>query len=441
MSPMKILVIHQQFVGPGMSGGSRMNELTRHWVRQGHEVTVVAGTVAYDTGKTPPAYRGKFFVREEVEGVRVLRTYLIGGYHASFLRRLLSLLSFMVTSFLGGLRVGRHEVVIATSPPLFVGISGWLLACCWRCPFVFEVRDLWPQSAVDLGLLRNLLAIRLSEWLEQFIYRRADRICILLPYFRSVIERKGISAEKVLYIPNAADLELFAQARPRQQTRRALGFDSDFLVLYLGAHGTANHLLQVLEAARRLAPFPEIHLLLVGDGMQKPWLKQVAREWNLAHVHFLDPVPKTQVPDLCRAVDAGLVVLKKVETFKHAYPNKLFDYLAAGLPVVCGLDGTARELVERAGAGLYAEPENPDAIANAILYLYRHPEERARMGANGRRFVEQEFRRDKLADDYIGHLHALVQQKLGAISRPKILARWGGHGFSRAEKAAKDTGL
>jgi len=414
---MKILVIHQQFVGPGMSGGSRMNELSRHWVRQGHEVTVVAGTVAYDTGKAPEAYRGKFFVREEVEGVRVLRTYIASGYHASFLRRLLSLLSFMVTSFLGGLRVGRHEVVVATSPPLFVGLSGWLLACCWRCPFVFEVRDLWPQSAVDLGLLRNPLAIRLAEWLEKFIYQRADRTCILLPYFRSVIEQKGVSAEKIFYIPNAADLELFAQARTREESRRALGFDSEFLVLYLGAHGTANHLLQVLEAARRLADFPEIHLLLVGDGIEKPRLKQVAQEWSLARVHFLDPVPKTEVPDLCRAVDAGLVVLKKVETFKHAYPNKLFDYLAAELPVVCGLDGTARELVEHADAGLYAEPENADAIAHAILHLYRHPEERARMGANGRRFVEQNFRRDKLADIYMGQLHALMQEKLNGVEQ------------------------
>ncbi|NLF32343.1 MAG: glycosyltransferase family 4 protein [Planctomycetes bacterium] len=411
---MHILLVHQYFLGRNDAGGSRWNQFAKYWAAAGHEVTVLAGTVHYAKGVKEPQYKGRFAVREaESPGVTVWRCHVSEAYNRSFLGRLWAYGSFTLSSTLVGLcRVKRPDVIVATSPPLTVAPTLRLLAGRYRVPGVFEVRDLWPESAIDTGVLTSRPLIKASYRMEAMGYRAASLINVLTPAFReALIATKGVEPERLIMIPNGADLDIMRPGPKDNEVRRRLGLTDKYVVSYFGAHGRANRVGQLLDVAARIRDtHPDVRLMLVGDGMEKPDLVADATRRGLDNVVFVDSVPKDRVCDYINASDVCTAVLMRNETFKTVYPNKVFDYMSCRRPIIIGIDGVARQFVADAGAGLYAEPENTDAFVAALDQLRADPAAAERMGAAGLAYVREHYDRRVLAERYLAHLEAVVQE-------------------------------
>ncbi len=410
---MKILIVHQYFLGRDDPGGSRWNEFGRMFAEAGHEVTILAGTVHYARGTKESQYRGRFIVREEdPPGVVVYRCHVSESYNRSFLGRAWAYFSFAVSSTIAGVfKADRPDVIIATSPPLTVATTMIWLRRWYRRPTVFEVRDLWPESAIDTGVLRPGRLADMLYRLEAKAYRQADWINVLTPAFeQALIERKGVSPDKISMIPNGADLDLMRPSDDDADIRRRLGLEGQFVVSYFGAHGRANRVGQLLDVAERLKDdHPDVRVMLVGDGMDKPRLVADAERRGLDNVVFVDSVPKVRVADYVNASDVCTAVLMRNDTFKTVYPNKVFDYMSCRKPIIIAIDGVARKLVEDAGAGLFVEPENPDAFVEALVALKNDPDRRAAMGASGRRHAVEHYSRAAMGDRYLEILDRLVK--------------------------------
>lgn len=406
---MKILLIHQVFLEEDDPGGSRWNEMTRIWSEQGHQITVLAGMVHYATGKKRPEYKGKYFIYKKQGLVNVWRCHVSEGYNKNFLGRLWGYISFMFSAFWAGLfkAKGKFDIILVTSPPLFVGVSGIMLSKLKRTPYVFEVRDLWPESAIDTGVLTNKWVIRLAYWVESKIYQNAKLINVLTPAFKKVlIEKKQVSLEKIIYIPNAADFSIsdeLLQTFDTETFRKELGWENKLILVYVGAHGVANHLDQIIDVAAAAQDKPW-QFVLIGDGMEKKKLMLLAKENQLNNIQFIDSVSKKEVFKYILASDIGMSVLKKVDTFKTVYSNKTFDYFACKKPVLMAIDGVSRELIEKAGAGIYVEPENTLAYINIISDYYKNKDMIKQHGENGYQFAKENFDRTNLANAYMANL-------------------------------------
>ena len=414
---MHILLIHQYFLEKDDPGGSRFNEMTRVWAEKGHRVTVIGGTVHYATGKKREKHRGKFIVRETHNaGITVYRCHVSEAYNTNFLGRLWAYFSFVFSSIVCGLFRARqrYDVVVVTSPPLFVGITGYVLSRLKRIPLVFEIRDLWPESAIDTGVLTNKTIIRFAYWFEGFIYRKAKLINTLTPAFRQkLVAEKGVPAGKVVMIPNAADFSLSEQLLhtfDAEAFRREKGWTGRFVVTYVGAHGVANHLIQLVEAAELLRDTRAL-FLLIGDGMQKPMLREEVRRRGLTNVQFVDSVPKQEVFKYILASDLGTSVLKKTDTFKTIYSNKTFDYMSCRKPILMVIDGVSRELVEAARCGVYAEPENAADIAAKVRTYLGANGQLGKEGTNGYAYARQYFDRSHLAGRYLEELARITGRR------------------------------
>lgn len=405
---MNILLIHQYFLEKNDPGGSRFNEMANVWIREGHQVTVLCGMLNYVTGKTPEKYKGKKYHKSEyAPGLEVLRCYVSPDYNTSFMGRLWAYFSFVwfgVWGALWKLRNHKFDIVIATSPPLFIGIIAWITSRVKRIPYVFEVRDLWPESAIDTGVLTNKFIIRFAFWFERFVYRGATLINVLTPAFRDkLINEKKISTDKIIFVPNACDFSLSEHLLKEldiKTFRQSLGWDNHFIITYVGAHGVANHLIQLLEVAERLRN-SRVRIILIGDGMQKNMLKSEAQKRLLSNVVFIDSMPKHEVMKYILASDVGASVLRNVETFKTVYSNKTFDYMACKKPILMLIDGVSRKLVEEADCGLYAEPENIDDIVVKIEILLSNQALCEAMGERGYSYARENFDRQELARKYI----------------------------------------
>lgn len=391
---MHILIIHQAFASLDEPGGTRHAEFARLLAARGHRVTVIASPVSYITGQ-PSSLRPSSTGRGDRQGITVLRASVYAAHHKSFIHRLLAFLSFMTSSFWLGLGVKRVDVVWGTSPPIFQGVTAWALARLKGAKFLFEVRDLWPQFAVAVGVLRNPWLICASEWLERFLYRRADRLMINSPGFRQHVEHRG--AKQVDLIPNGADPSMFDPADEGASLRTRYRLTDKFIALYAGAHGLSNDLGVVLQAAQRLKD-NHIHIVLVGDGKEKPHLQAQAQAMELTNLTFVPAIPKAEMPAALAAADACIAILKPLEEYKTTYPNKVFDYMAAGRPVVLAIDGVIREVVETAGCGVFVPPGDGEALAKAIRELAANREKTRQMGLAGRTYLEQHFSRAALAE-------------------------------------------
>ena len=387
---MHILLIHQAYAALDEPGGTRHHELARYLVARGHRLTVIASPVSYLTGAA-------WVERHDDEpGIAILRAYTYPALHRSFVHRVFSFFSFMFSSFLIGLGVRDVDLVWGTSPPIFQGATAWAMARLKRVPFLFEVRDLWPGFAVAVGVLRDKTLIRASEWLEGFLYRHADQVVVNSPGFIDHVERRG--AQRLALVPNGSDVAMFDPQLDGSDFRTAHGLEGKFLALYAGAHGMSNDLGVVLKAARLLDDQPEIAIVLLGAGKEKPALVEMAESMGLTNLHFLPPVPKSEMPLALSAADACIAILKPIELYKTVFPNKVFDYMAAGRPVILAIDGVIREVVEGAGAGIAVPPGDPAALAQAIRHLAGAPENALQMGLAGRRCVEGGFTRELLAE-------------------------------------------
>lgn len=412
---MKILLLHQYFLENDDPGGSRWNEMTRMWMEQGHEVEVLAGMVHANGSSKRAEYKGKYFFKRKQGEVNVIRCHVSESYNLNFLGRLWGYFSFVFSSLFAGLfkTTLQPDVVIVTSPPLFLGISGYLISRIRRIPFVFEVRDLWPESAIDTGVVKSALIIKLAYWLEDLMYKKAALINVLTPAFRDVlVSKKGVPADKVILIPNAADFGLSDGLLANFDAltfRERLDLTGKFVITYVGAHGVANALDQILETAALLTDKPVL-FLLIGQGMEKTRLMDRAREMGLQNVRFLDPVPKSEVFKYILASDMGTSVLKRVDTFKTIYSNKTFDYMACKKPILMAIDGVSRRLLEDANAGTFVEPENPAHFKEVILSYLDNPEILSEQGISGYDYAKKNFERNELAAKYLERVEAIVNK-------------------------------
>lgn len=406
---MRVLVVSHYFPPEVGAPQARLGELARFWTEAGVDVTVLTGMPNHPSGVVHADYRRSVVRRERRDGYEVVRTWLYATPNEGFLRKTLGHLSFLGSAAsLGSWTVPRPDVVVVSSPTFFSIGAAWFTARLRRSRFVVEVRDLWPAVFVDLGVLTNPWVIRVLERLELAAYRAADAVVVLSEGFRDDLLRRGVPAEKVVTIRNGVDLERFEpDAAPDPQVRARLGArPGDLLVLYLGAHGISHGLRSVVQSAARLQG-RGVHVALVGEGADKVAVARSVQELGVGNVTMLPAVPREQVPALVAAADVCLVPLRDVPLFSTFIPSKIFEYLAAGKPVVGSVRGEAAAILAAAGA-LVVPPEDPEALADALLELRRDPARREQVGRRGRAYVERHFDRRALAATYRGLLQAVT---------------------------------
>lgn len=423
---MNILFVCQYYPPEGCAPAARVSELSRYWVRAGHTVTVLTGFPNHPTGIIHQAYRKKIHHlvhRERMDGVQVVRTWLAARPNRKAWERIVNYCSFCVSAALTGMLLPKAEVVIATSPTLLVGLAGWVIARARRLPFIFEVRDLWPESlnGVGYGGETSLLGKTLRI-LARFLYRHSDHLITVSSGLRDyLVQRCSVEPNKVTVVENGVDVDLFAPAPSCEEARAVLGLQNRFTVSYVGTLGPSHGLSTLLEAAASLQyRLPDTLFLVVGEGGDKEALARAAATLRLANVRFLGQQPREQVPELLRASDVCLVPLKKADVFKLVLPSKMFESMACARPVVLSVDGVARQLLEESGGGLAIEPENAQALAEVLVRLHDHPELRLALGANARAYVVEHFRRDRLAQRYAATLEILLTN--GHTGQPAELA-------------------
>jgi glycosyltransferase involved in cell wall biosynthesis len=410
---MKILYISQYFPPEMGAPAARAFELSRHWVSAGHQVTVLTGFPNHPTGVVPLEYRDKFrrlVVHEQTDGIHVVRSWLLPFPNRRAYERIFNYCSFCISAASTGLFLSRPDLVIATSPQLLVGLSGWCVARWKSIPFVFEVRDLWPESlsAVGIGDEDSLLHRCLAK-IAGFLYRRSDRVVVVTAAFEDyLVEHWQVPREKVSVIENGVETQVFS---PDSSTgvMRQLGAEGKFVVSYIGTIGMAHGLDTIIEAATRLRHSnPEIVFLILGEGTERASVMARARERDLTNVLFVDQQPREKIPAYICASDVCLVLLKKADLFKTVIPTKMLEFMSCARPVILGVDGQARAILEEARGGLTIEPENSDALASAIRLLAANPEMAAELGRNGREYIVLKFSRRETAEKYIRVLERLL---------------------------------
>lgn len=380
--------------------------MCRYLVEQGHKVTVVTEIPNHPSGIIPWSYRGRLSERKLEEGIDVLRLWVWTSPEKTFRSRMQFYLSYMAMAGLAGsIARGQYDVVYATSPPLFVGAAGLAAALLRRIPLVFEVRDLWPESAVALGELTSSKAIKGAELLERLLYARAARIVAVTEGIRERLIARGIGKEKIALIPNGANTDLFTYDPQGGEALAAeIGFAGKFIALYAGIHGVAQGLETVLHAAHILRSRPDIHFLFVGEGPRKSALVELSKELG-ANTQFLPEVPTAQMPRYLSAAGCAIVPLRDEPLFRGALPSKMFEAWACSRPVVLGVAGEAADVLARTGGGIAVRPENPEEIASAIASLQADPTKAEAMGRRGRACVEEHYSRREQARK----LEALLQ--------------------------------
>lgn len=393
---MRILLIHQAFASPQEGGGTRHYEFGQHLIRSGHEFTVVTSNLSYLTGQHVLELHG-IMGEQDLGGIRVLRAYTLPTLHRSFAWRIIAFLSFMAFSVVVALRAGPVDLVIGTSPPIFQAFSAWCVALVRRRPFLIEVRDLWPEFAIDMGVLKNPLLIRLSRWLEAFLYNRADHILVNSPAYSDYLINRSIPAHKVSLIPNGVDPDMFDPDADGHAIRQRFDLGDKFVVIYAGALGQANDIITILNAAKILGDNNSIHFLLAGDGKERVKLENLANKYGLKNVTFAGAVPKVDMHEFLAASDICVATLMNIPMFKTTYPNKVFDYMAAGKPTILCIDGVIRDVIESAQGGIFVNPGSGEQLADAVMALYRDRNKVQEMGEAARNYVMRHFNRNDQA--------------------------------------------
>lgn len=398
---MRTLIICHYFPPEIGAPQARLSALAAAWAQVGDEVTVLTGMPNHPAGVLPPEYRRAVRRRERRDGYAVLRTWLYATPSEGIVRKTLSHLSFMLSSVLLGWRVsGPADTVVVSSPTFFSIASAWVLARLKRARLIVEVRDLWPAIDVELGVLTNRRVIRVLERLELAAYAAADEVVVVTDGFRDNLIGRGVPAAKVHTIRDGVSLDRFVPAAlPDLYLRAGLGARPDeCLVVYAGTHGISQGLPEAAQAATRLTGRP-VHLAFVGDGADKPRLRHQVTELALANVTLANSVPPALMPSLLATADILLVTLRDIPLFTTFIPSKMFEYLAAGRPVIGAVAGEAAQLLREAGA-LVVPPGDTAALAAAIRDLAADPGRRTAMAAQGRAYVERFFDRAELAKHY-----------------------------------------
>lgn len=403
---MRILILHQFYTRLSEPGIARFNLFAEEWRKKDVETWVVASSVNHNTGAI------KKQAGEEVDesGVHIIRAgaWTLGLSYWSFLGRIFSYLSFVLTSFIAALRAPKPDVIIASAPPIFLGFVGWLAALVRGVPFVYEMRDIWPDEAIELGVLKNRLLIDMSYALEKFIYNRADLIVVNSPGVKEfLVLQKSVPESKIGVVPNPVRLETdFAS------DREVLGWSKeDFVVLYTGAHAFVYDFDTLLDAAKILSSDPSIRFVLVGGGRYKEHVAERVKNEGITNVELRGAVPNDEVGRLMGGADLCVASLRNMKFLRYIYATKVLNYMAAGKPILLAMEGVTAELLEKAAAGIVVRPGDAAVFAAAVKELKSDPARREKLGNNGRRFVTEYAESGRLGRDYLALLEPVVVPK------------------------------
>jgi glycosyltransferase involved in cell wall biosynthesis len=405
---MRILLINQSFVSPDEPGHTRHFEMAQFLRAHGHELVIVASDLNYQTGQRT-VHRKGIYSEQVIDGVRVLRTYIYPALHRSYFWRIISFFSFMFSSIWTALLVQDVDLVMGTTPPIFQAVSAWVVAFIKWKPFLLEVRDLWPEFAVDMKVLTTPTIISLARWLEMFLYRRATHILVNSPAYKKYMVEKGVPEKKITFIPYGADVDMFNPNVDGTAIRKQLGLDDNFVVVYAGALGAANDIYTVLRAADRLRDESKIRFVFFGDGKERVHIERESQNRNLQNVIFAGVHPKKEMPFVLTSSDVCLAILQNIKMFRTTYPNKVFDYMAAGRATVLVIDGVIRDVIETSNGGVFVQPGDDEQLAKTILELSKDPQRVHQMGMNAREYLVKHLdRRDRL-DETLRFLQSLVK--------------------------------
>ncbi|MEY4117079.1 MAG: hypothetical protein RLZZ116_407 [Planctomycetota bacterium] len=371
---MHILFLTDNFPPEVNAPASRTFEHCREWVKAGHRVTVVTCAPNFPKGKVFDGYRNKLWQTETMEGIRVIRVWSYITANEGFLRRILDYQSYMLSAIIASIFVRKVDLIIGTSPQFFTACAAYVVSRYKFRPYIFELRDLWPESIKAVGAMKNERAIRFLEWVEMFLYRKSAKVVSVTRSFKDILMRRGIDGGKIEVITNGVDISQF-KPRPKDPELTAkLGMQGKFVAGYIGTHGLAHGLETLLAAAERLRG-QDIVFLFLGDGARKDALKQMAAEKKLDNVVFVDSVSKADVARYWSLLDVSVIHLKKTDLFTTVIPSKLFESMGMGLPVLHGVEGESADIVREEGAGIPFEPENVDQLCDALVRLKSNPAE------------------------------------------------------------------
>jgi lipopolysaccharide/colanic/teichoic acid biosynthesis glycosyltransferase/glycosyltransferase involved in cell wall biosynthesis len=412
----RLMLIHQAFVQPSEPGGTRHFELASHLVKAGGEATVICSDISYLTGRPTAATRPRFYSSAVEHGIRFCRVRTYGAYHKSYIHRLASFAGFTASAFVAAARMPRPSVILGTSPPPFQAIAAYLAARWHRVPFIYEIRDLfWEYIAQTQGGAGNALS-GLGRRLERALCRRAAVVVVNSPGFIPYVKSCGVPEERIALVANGVDTEMFSPDKADRSAWRPFVGDDSYIVLYAGAMGMINDVGTLIAAANLLQDLPDLRLCLMGDGKERPHLIDAVNASGQKNVVFVPAQPKSAMPALIGSADVGVANLRNLPIFRTVYPNKVFDYLAAAKPVVLGMDGEIRRVVDDAGAGVCVEPGNVEAFAAAIRVMYADRQAAAESGVRGRAYVARHFDRLTQAGRFVEILTAVSSQ--AQIGRP-----------------------
>ena len=403
---MRILALCHYYPPEVNAPASRLSEHARIWREAGHEVTVVTCAPNHPAGQLYPGYRNRLWQEETIDGIRVIRLWTYLAANEGFLPRIANYLSYLFSLLFWMRRLPQADMVMSTSPQFFCGLAGWFLKRRKR-PWVLEIRDLWPESIVTVGAMKRGAAIRAIERVEVFAYRKADLVVSVTDGFVPHIRARRPKGP-IAVIKNGVDLSHFASDPAAADAFRAEhGLTGKFVASYVGTHGMAHGLQAVIAAAERLRDRDDIAFLMVGGGAERETIKTIRDAKGLTNIVMLGQLPKTAMPAVWGASNAALVLLKRVDTFKTVIPSKMFEAMALGVPMILGVEGEAKALMEEGGAGIAIMPEDDAELATAILRLADDRALGRQIGASAQAFVRAQFDRERLAHAYLAEFEAL----------------------------------
>jgi glycosyltransferase involved in cell wall biosynthesis len=387
---------------------SRTYENAKQWVKKGSKVTIITCAPNHPNGVVYPGYKNKLWQWDEKDGIRILRVKTIIGPNKGFVKRIANYISYMLFATMFCHLVKHVDVVVSTSPQFFCGLAGYFVSRRLKCPWILEIRDLWPESIIAVGAIKQKHVIRFLECIETFMYKKADHIICLTNAFKRFIMNRGIPEKKLSIVTNGADLQQFQPIIGRNEVEEEFGLAGKFVVSFIGTHGMAHGLDTVLEAADRLRDQPDMLFLLVGDGAERQRLSRKKEELGLNNVLMVGQQEKRLMPHFISASDACMVLLKKSDLFKTVIPSKIFEAMAMERPIIHGVEGESKEIIQAGKCGICIEPENHEALADAVLQLYSDKALCERLSSNGKSYVKQNFDRYNLADKYLKEIHEVA---------------------------------
>jgi glycosyltransferase involved in cell wall biosynthesis len=401
---MHILFLTDNFPPEVNAPASRTFEHCRIWAEAGHQVTVITCAPNFPAGKVFDGYKNKLWQTEDMDGIRVIRVWSYITANEGFIKRILDYVSFMPPAILAALFVRKPDLVIGTSPQFFTACAAYTVGLLKNIPFIFELRDIWPESIKAVGAMKDSFIIRLLEKIELFLYRKAKLIVSVTHSFKDILIKRGIDGKKIQVITNGVDASRFFQMDKDQALVERFGLQGHLVAGYVGTHGLAHHLETILEtAAIAQANADKIKFILLGNGARKVELVKLAEAMQLRNVIFIDSVPKAEVPSYWSLLDVSIIHLKKMELFTSVIPSKLFECMAMGIPVLHGVAGESADIVRQNEAGLVFEPEDADALYQYLLKLQSDKPLYATLKANGLA-AAQKYDRTHLANQFLGLL-------------------------------------